>query len=1294
MIQQAEIRPLVKPSAPGAKDGCLWCPLFPWCDDGKRATGFMRDAEKIRAKFREGHRVITRRVQEPWDPVDVLFVGESPDYDSDRRGVPSVGRPGRLLRDILADHPELKSHGFSDIVTCRAPNGRSPNKTEIQSCAPRLLREIRKRKPKVLVAMGGPALKALTGSTGINLMNGHVLDCTIPSVTLPVVACLHPAYVLRFDHEIERLVQTVKTVAAVVTGTHEVKDGLGKVTVLSNADEAVAVIAKMEADGKKFAFDTETGSLRWWDTTNPRILCFSLCNEEGHAYVVPWRHVESPWDSDALTRIGRALKSLLTSKVPKVAQNGRFDAKFIRAELGVWVRNYQDTLLRHYTLNEKQGTHGLDILAREFTGCGGYDKPLEDYKAEHSEADPEQGGSYASIPAAVLFPYAGYDADLTLRVDNRLRALEDYRSNKKLQSLATTFLPQLSATLARMEFVGVKVDQRLAAEIDKDVAGSMERLATELREYPQVRQFEADRLIAERAKRKTERGKSRVTFRFNPGSDKQVGTVLFDYFKERPTELGDAGLERLTHRHAKVNKGRGVRNRIKWDAVVDDAIKNKEWALFSVDSEVLHTYIRASNTFAAKLLEYREAKTLRGSFLQALLTGADPDGLVHSSFNPAGTVTGRLSSSGPNLQAAPNKDGGKVKSTYVSRFDDGVILSLDQSQIELRFAAGLYRVKSMLDVYKVGGDIHKTTAIDISGLTVEQYDSLSKEEQKEWRTRAKRTGFGCVPEHTEILTKRGWLRYDQVEIGDYTVGWAGNGTMQWTEVTAVHHYDDAPVIRVGNGHKSFETTPDHRWLAWQRRPVRVCEVTTAKITSEFNLILGGVLEDADRSGLALEQAELIGWLITDGSYRAKPLTGRTAQGKNGRRRKVIMSIYQSFRHNPHKCQRIEALLAGFQHDRYRKETTGMFTWTLRAEVAREIWKVGKLETQSLEDLVLSMGAAQRHRFLLAAILAEGHKSVITQNEGDKLNAIKLAATLCGYYVSERSNGVFNSEFTGRTTHSKKLRLQKPQMTGQRIEREEIGRASVWCVTTECGTWTMRQHGKIALTGNSLYGSAAPGIQNTLRKDGVFIELADSEQMLDRFWKARPELRKGFDRLYATTERDGYAESFTGRRRRVPEVRSSDRGIVGRALRQITNFGIQSGASDLTLAALVLIDKELRKRKLRSLLIITVHDSIVFDCPIDEMLEVAAMAKGIMENIHKLCGDLLPHADWSWLRCPLIADAEVGLSWGKQISFDPQTIQRDAPSGAPLFSEKDGKQQPRTPVTMDELIELMVWKAAA
>jgi hypothetical protein len=73
--------------------------------------------------------------------------------------------------------------------------------------------------------------------------------------------------------------------------------------------------------------------------------------------------------------------------------------------------------------------------------------------------------------------------------------------------------------------------------------------------------------------------------------------------------------------------------------------------------------------------------------------------------------------------------------------------------------------------------------------------------------------WDCVPVDTMILTRRGWLKQDEVRIGDETIGYHPlDGRAEWTRITGVVHHDDAPLIRMRNSRWHATTTPNHRWV--------------------------------------------------------------------------------------------------------------------------------------------------------------------------------------------------------------------------------------------------------------------------------------------------------------------------------------------------------------------------------------------------------------------------------------------------------------------------------------------------
>jgi DNA polymerase-1 len=139
------------------------------------------------------------------------------------------------------------------------------------------------------------------------------------------------------------------------------------------------------------------------------------------------------------------------------------------------------------------------------------------------------------------------------------------------------------------------------------------------------------------------------------------------------------------------------------------------------------------------VLEYRELSKLKNTYVDALPQQVNPvTGRVHTSYNQAGSVTGRIASSDPNLQNIPIRTelGRRVRHAFIAE-PGKALLSVDYSQVELRIVAHMSDDETMLAAFKSGQDIHATTAAAIYN---EPIDQVSKEQ----RNRAKGVNFGLI----------------------------------------------------------------------------------------------------------------------------------------------------------------------------------------------------------------------------------------------------------------------------------------------------------------------------------------------------------------------------------------------------------------------------------------------------------------------------------------------------------------------------------------------------------------------
>lgn len=258
----------------------------------------------------------------------------------------------------------------------------------------------------------------------------------------------------------------------------------------------------------------------------------------------------------------------------------------------------------------------------------------------------------------------------------RLKAiLVKLLKEKELDRLFDDIELPLIEVLSEMEFSGVKVDEKFLGRMSKQMQKKLASLTSRIYKL--------------------------AGFEFNVNSPKQLAGVLFEKLKLPVVKKTKTG--------------------------------------FSTDVEVLKTLAK-EHAIPEAILEYRELSKLVTTYVDALpeLINKDTKKL-HTSFNQTVTATGRLSSSGPNLQNIPVKTeaGRKIRQAFVPSFKGGLILSADYSQIELRILAHLSGDEALLKAFMSGIDIHAYTASLIFDCSVSKVDDTM-------RNQAKTVNFGIV----------------------------------------------------------------------------------------------------------------------------------------------------------------------------------------------------------------------------------------------------------------------------------------------------------------------------------------------------------------------------------------------------------------------------------------------------------------------------------------------------------------------------------------------------------------------
>jgi DNA polymerase I-like protein with 3'-5' exonuclease and polymerase domains/uracil-DNA glycosylase len=199
----------------------------------------------------------------------------------------------------------------------------------------------------------------------------------------------------------------------------------------------------------------------------------------------------------------------------------------------------------------------------------------------------------------------------------------------------------------------------------------------------------------------------------------------------------------------------------------------------------------------------------------------------------------------------------------------------------------------------------------------------------------------------------------------------------------------------------------------------------------------------------------------------------------------------------------------------------------------------------------------------------------------------------------------------------------------------------------------RQIGKTVnfLTG---YGGGAFGLQTTLANRQVYLPLEECEKIIESFFASYPALKNHLQHYKYFIQENGVAVSILGRVRIFEEVFSEDREAISKALRAGCNHLIQSTASDMMLIALVAIEDLMREAGLESMLVSTVHDSLLIDALQDELPQIHEIVTMVLNNFDKVLpayfGD---DYDTSWMIVPFAGDCEVGMNY-----LDAKTVPKE------------------------------------
>lgn len=326
--------------------------------------------------------------------------------------------------------------------------------------------------------------------------------------------------------------------------------------------------------------------------------------------------------------------------------------------------------------------------------------------------------------------------------------------------------------------------------------------------------------------------------------------------------------------------------------------------------------------------------------------------------------------------------------------------------------------------------------------------------------------YACVPLTTEILTRRGWKKYNELVDGDETIGY-NNGRSEWTKINGVKTYDNAPLVKFGDSKWNAICTDQHKWLIAEDDEVKLRPLTEWPTSKQYewptkvkqngkskyvrrktHLItsapfVGGL------SKLTSDEAALLAWIFSDGS-----LVG----GRTNPTSAVIIQSPKKF------TKEIRDLLVRL--DAYNSDTKhgDCLAFNIKSSVFRKIWNKSNLSNCTLSELVLELSPKARKAWFDAWYMAEGTlgRNHISQNKGEKLDALELCVFLEGKYgvKTVEKNKIKPTKCSYVSWHS------KPR-NPRRCVVKPHGEGPVWCPNTDLGSWTARtSDGHVFLTGNT------------------------------------------------------------------------------------------------------------------------------------------------------------------------------------------------------------------------------------
>lgn len=411
---------------------------------------------------------------------------------------------------------------------------------------------------------------------------------------------------------------------------------------------------------KEISFDTETTGI---DANNAELVGLSFSVEPHKGWYVP-----IPSNREETRHILYRFQGVFNDQEKIwIGHNIKYDLLMLKWN-GIELKGkIFDTMLAHYLI-EPDGKSNMDWLSAKYLN----------YEPIHIEEligkKGKNQGNMRDVELEKIKEYAVEDADVTLQFKSIfIPKLKKCDVEKVFSDIENPLVP----VLTDMEYEGVRIDTEF------------------LNEYSRVLEIES-RVHEEKVY-------EAAGVRFNLGSPKQLGEVLFEKLK------------------------------------LDPKARKTKTGQYATGEDVLRK-LAVVHPVADDILAYREYTKLKSTYVDALPLLINPKtGRVHTTYGQAVAVTGRLASNNPNLQNIPIRTdrGREIRKAFVPRDERHILVSADYSQIELRIVAALSGDRNMCEAFRQNKDVHTATAAKVYGIEEEAVT-------KEMRRKAKSVNFGII----------------------------------------------------------------------------------------------------------------------------------------------------------------------------------------------------------------------------------------------------------------------------------------------------------------------------------------------------------------------------------------------------------------------------------------------------------------------------------------------------------------------------------------------------------------------